>query len=193
MPIKYYRLRKNLPTFKAGEVFFTVDGGNLVHDNDNVVAYNSRTLDKFPNILTDWFEEVKEPTRWKPEIHQVYRYINTDGYVHGAAWTDDYFDNGRFKIGNCFKTEEEAKQVLEYLKALAVVRGDATTKFTRGKCNWYVCYDADSNCLNVVYLYYHINNGIFGLPYFAMEKDAQRSIYLHKNEWLTIFGGKEKE
>lgn len=193
MPIKYYRLRKNLPTFKEGEIFYLSDMGNLLRESDNVAAYSWSTLDKFPNILTDWFDEIKEPTRWKPEMHQIYRYINSDGYIYGATWTDDYFDDARFEVGNCFKTEEEAKQVVEYLKALAVVRGDATSEFVKYNDNWFISYDPEHKSIDAFCNPYTARNGIFGLPYFATEEDAQRSIEQHKNEWLTIFGVKEEE
>ena len=191
--MKRYKLKRDIPAFKAGEVFYLSDAGNLFLESDNVPVYSWTILYKNPNILTDWFEEIKEPTRWKPEMHQVYRYVNSDGYVGGTTWTDDYFDNGRFEIGNCFEPKEEAEQVVEYLKALAVVRGDVTTEFTKGKSNYYVVYNTTYNCLDVSDNCYLIKNGIFGLPYFDTEDDARRSIELHKNEWLTIFGVKEEQ
>ena len=59
--IKKYRLKKDLPTFKAGEVFelderVGVEG--LYRKSDCIMAYTKKTLDKFPNILTDWFEPI---------------------------------------------------------------------------------------------------------------------------------------
>ena len=191
--MKRYKLKRDLPTFKAGEVFYLSDAGNLLRESDNVPAYSWSTIDKFPNILTDWFEEIKESTRWKPEMHQIYRYINSDSYVYGNSWVDDYFDNGRFEIGNCFQTGEEAEKVVEYLKALATVRGDATSKFVKGERNWYVYYDTNLNSINSSISCTMLDNGIFGLPYFATIEDARRSIETHKKEWLTIFGVKEEE
>lgn len=193
MKLERYKLKRDLPTFKAGEIFYLSDMGNLIRESDNIPAYSWSTIDKFPNILTDWFEEVNESTRWKPEMHQVYRYINSDGYIYGIPWTDDYFDNGRFEIGNCFQTKEEAEQVIEYLKALAVVRGGATSKFTKDESNYYVFYSFETNSLRLGCSWNCIKNGTFGLPYFATEEDAKRSIELHKNEWLTIFGIEEEE
>lgn len=191
--MKKYKLVKNLPTFNAGDVFYLSDAGNLIRESDNVPAYSWSTIDKFPNILTDWFEEIKEPTRWKPEISHDYYYISGDGHVYDNSWDDSQFvDRGRFEIGNCFKTEEESERVAEYLKALAVVRGDATSKFARDRNNFYVYYDIISNHLAVGASFYDLENGIFGLPYFATTEDAKRSIDLHKSEWLTIFGVKEE-
>lgn len=192
--MKRYKLKKDLPTFNAGEIFYLSDAGNLLRESDNVPAYSWSTIDKFPNILTDWFEEIKESTRWKPEISNDYYYISGDGHVYDNSWDDSRFvDNGRFEIGNCFKTKEEAKKAVEYLKALAIVRGDATSKFTKGCKNWRVYYDSVYKYLAIESNFSDINNGIFGLPYFATEEDAQKSIEQHRNEWLTIFGVKEEE
>ena len=89
------------------------------------------------------------------------------------------------------KACEEAEKVIENLKALAIVRGDATVEFIKGKSNHYVVYNTTYKCLDVSDNCYLIKNGIFGLPYFSTEDDARRSIEQHKDEWLTIFGVKE--
>ena len=190
--MKRYKLKRELPTFKAGEIFYISDMGNLLRESDNVPVYSWSTLEKFPNILTDWFEEANESTRWKPEMCHGYYLLDDDGTVYNNLWDDDPVDNGRFNIGNCFQTKEEAEKVVEYLKALSVVRGDATTKFTKGKNNWSISYSTLSNRLIVATHLSAVDYGIFGLPYFATEEDARRSIESHKDEWLTIFGVKEE-
>ena len=194
--MKRYKLKRDLPTFSLGDEFILKEGIGLQHvleGCDGAIIYTEATIEKFPNILTDWFEEIKEPTRWKPEKFQNYYYVGGDGFVYSDTWANgSAVDNGRFEIGNCFKTEEETKRVVEYLKALAAVRGDVTTEFIKGKSNYYVVYNTTYNCLDISDNCYLIKNGIFGLPYFATEEDAQRSIELHKNEWLTIFGVKEE-
>ena len=193
--MKRYKLKRDIPVFKAGEVFYLSDAGNLFHESDNVPVYGWTIIDKNPNILAEWFEEIKESNRWKPKkYYEYYYYISELGMIGDDTWSDSQsIDRERFNLGNCFKTEEEAEQVVEYLKALAVVRGDATSKFVKGKRNWYVVYDAAYNYLVVKDKSCYIENGIFGLPYFATMEDARRSIERHKNEWLTIFGVKEEE
>lgn len=188
--MKRYKLKRDIPVFKAGEVFYLSDAGNLFRESDNVPVYGWTIIDKNPNILTDWFEEVKEPTRLMPDEGQKYYLLDSNGLVHGSIWADDSVDRIRFDIGNCFQTEEEAEQVIEYLKALAVVRGDATSEFVKSGDNWYVYYDTNLNSLRLSISCSMLDNGIFGLPYFATRGDAQRSIEQHKNEWLTIFGVK---
>lgn len=192
--MKRYKLKKDTPAFKAGTECYIEEAGNMVPCRGiSYTIVHKDQLEKNPNILTDWFEEIEEPTRWKPEESQKYSFIRTSGYVFDCIWTDDSIDNGRVEIGNCFQTEEEAEKAVEYLKALAVVRGDATSKFTKGEDNWHVYYSTGANCLYPDYDHFSIDNGIFGLPYFATEEDAERSIELHKNEWLTIFGVKEEK
>lgn len=191
--MKRYKLKRDIPVFKAGEAFYLSDAGNLFRESDNVPVYGWTIIDKNPNILTDWFEEINEPTRLMPDEGQKYYLLDSNGSVLVDIWSDWRFDDDRFDIGNCFKTKEEAEQVIEYLKALATVRGDATSKFEKGCKNWHVYYDSVYNYLAVESNFSDINNGIFGLPYFATEEDAQRSIEQHRNEWLTIFGVKEEE
>ena len=150
-------------------------------------------LEKNPNILTDWFEEIKEPTRWEPKYAEEYYYLSGDGSVGRETFDDEFdIDNDRFEIGNCFETKEKAERVVEYLKALAVVRGDTTSEFVKYNDNWFIGYDPEHKSIDAFCNPYTARNGIFGLPYFATEEDAKRSIELHKKEWLTIFGVKEE-
>lgn len=65
--MKRYRLKYELPTFKQGELFHTDELGNLWRDKgqngnhwqEEVMAYHHKTIERFPGILTDWFEEYK--------------------------------------------------------------------------------------------------------------------------------------
>ena len=193
--MKRYKLKKDTPAFKAGTECYIEEAGNMVPCRGiSYTIVHKDQLEKNPNILTDWFEEIKESTRWKPEMSHDYYYVSGDGHVYNNYWDDSQFvDNGRFEIGNCFQTREEAERVVEYLKALAVVRGDATSKFTKGRSNWYVYYDTNLNSLVSSISCSTLDNGIFGLPYFATREDAQKSIEQHRNEWLTILGVKEED
>ena len=192
--MKRYKLKKDTPAFKAGTECYIEEAGNMVPCRGiSYTIVHKYQLEKNPNILAEWFEEIKESTRWKPEINQEYYWLDSCGSVYSDAWADDYFDNGRFEIGNCFQTKEEAEKVVEYLKALAIVRGDATKKFVKGERNLHVFYNVTADYLDFGYGYSDIRNGVFGLPLFATEKDARRSIEQHKDEWLTIFGVKEED
>ena len=192
--MKRYKLKKDTPAFKTGTECYIEEAGNMVPCRGiSYTIVHRDQLEKNPNILDEWFEEIKESTRWKPEIYnEIYYFINAAGMIVEDTWSDSVsIDRERFNLGNIFQTEEEAKRAAEYLKALAVVRGDGTSKFTKGEDNWRVYYSTSTDCLYPDYDHFSIDNGIFGLPYFATEEDAQRSIEQHKDEWLTIFGIKE--
>lgn len=115
--MKRYKLKRDIPAFKAGEVFYLSDAGNLFRESDNVPVYGWTIIDKNPNILTDWFEEINESTRWKPEIDEEYYCLGSDGSVMNDEWVGLSIDSDRFDIGNCFKTKEEAEKAVEKLKA----------------------------------------------------------------------------
>lgn len=193
--MKRYKLKKDTPAFKAGTECYIEGAGHMVPCRGiSYTIVHKDQLAKNPNILTDWFEEVGESTRWKPEMRRDYYYVSSSGAVYDDVWSDTpNIDHDRFDIGNCFQTEEEAKRVVEYLKALAVVRGDATSEFVKYNDNWFIGYDPEHKSIDAFCNPYTARNGIFGLPYFATKEDAEKSIEQHRNEWLTIFGIEEEE
>ena len=127
--MKRYELKRDIPAFKAGEVFYLSDAGDLFRESDNVPVFGRTIIEKNPNILTDWFEEINESTRWKPEINQEYYWLDSCGSVYSDAWDDgSTINNVRFEIGNCFESREEAEKAVERLKAWERLK-DAGLKF----------------------------------------------------------------
>lgn len=117
--MKRYKLKKDTPAFKAGTECYIEEAGNMVPCRGiSYTIVHKDQIEKNPNILTDWFEEIKESTRWKPEENQKYYYASSSSLVFHDFWSDtSNIDNGRFEIGNCFQTKEEAERVVEKLKA----------------------------------------------------------------------------
>lgn len=62
--MKKYILKRDLPTFKAGDIFIILPDGCLWHstggEHVDIMAYHRRTLEAFPEILTEWFMEIKK-------------------------------------------------------------------------------------------------------------------------------------
>lgn len=122
--MKRYKLKKNTPAFKAGTECYIEEAGHMVPCRGiSYTIVHKDQLEKNPNILTDWFEEIKETTRWKPETDQKYYFIRTSGYVYDSIWTNDSIDDGRFEIGNCFESRDEAEKAVERLKAWERLKG----------------------------------------------------------------------
>lgn len=75
--MKYYKLIKDLPTFKRGEIFFIDGRGHLIsRAHENVVAYTGATIALFPDILKDWFREVPAPERDSKTKYAFMKYIS---------------------------------------------------------------------------------------------------------------------
>lgn len=57
----------------------------------------------------------KKVKRWKPNKCEEYWFIQNDGllYRYSDGWKNGVSDKGRYKLGNCFKTEEQAQKELD--------------------------------------------------------------------------------
>lgn len=62
-------------------------------------------------------EKAKRPKKiWKPECGEWYWYIGSDGRINNCEWENDRIDRGRYSMGNCFRTKEEARIAREKQK-----------------------------------------------------------------------------
>ena len=46
---------------------------------------------------------------WKPKLDERYWHIDVDGSHHLTAWQGVSYDMNYYRLGNCYKTSEEAK------------------------------------------------------------------------------------
>ena len=197
--MKRYRLLKDLPTFKAGDLFYISEYGALVHnggdpDGYNVMAYAQSTLEKFPNILTEWFEEIQEPTdsiHWKPVMGEEYWLVYADGDIGHGVCTGGYWDDTRYKMGSVYRTEKEAEKARD--RKLAEVRLRLTSNFKPDFENdnggWLVFYNYSNRKLYSK-LECRTNSG--ELVRYATREDAEKSIKENREDWLIYFGIKEE-
>lgn len=90
--------RENKYTYK-----FTEDG--LFSKANDLSGKVTLMLDL---LLSGKYKAVPKP--WKPKKGDEYwRCISKCGFVSSTIWLDDVMDICRWKSGNCFRTEEEAK------------------------------------------------------------------------------------
>ncbi len=194
---KEYKLLKDLPTFKAGDIFTLTENGDLrlkqTVDERNegrlIFAYSAQTLKKFPEILKEWFEEIpEEHKRWRAGHKGFYYYVDDWGRVQfcveGFIDSDDYL----YSIGNYFDSIDKAEKHKEYLIALQTLEDD-TKGFVpdwddTGQPKWFVeAFAASGECLNIDFTVFNK-----GAIYFSSRGDAEESIKLHKKEWKTVLG-----
>lgn len=202
--MKRYKLLKDLPTFKAGQLAYISKTGNLIAGTPEnqettdygliIMIYHETTLKKFPNILTEWFEEIKEPVNsvhWKPKIAEKYFCINEYGDVEWKVWNDDDVDNRLMAMGLVYRTEEECEEARD--RRLAEVRlsqtSDFKPDFENGNGGWIVGYDYEDESLTTI----PISDVDYGEPVrYATSEDARKSIRENREDWLKYFGVEEK-
>lgn len=175
--MKRYKLLKDLPFAKAGEIF-----GDQYEDGILTFYHQNRTIDIYKTDIEnfeEWFEEVR--------AFGEYYYVIDVGHV-GYLEDGSYRPNdtlGRVKIGNIFETREKAEEYLAYLKAKEIIKQD-----TKGfKPNWrdkdedrfMGCWDFKRKRALFDY------GDAFKTPeiYFKSREDISESFKKHPEEWKT--------
>lgn len=81
-------------------------------------------------------EKKSEPKIWKPEYGDWYWYISSDGQVDNCEWVNGPIDRGRYSMGNCFKTKEEAEFAREKQKVKTKLQRFADEHNDPEKLEW---------------------------------------------------------
>ena len=197
--MKRYKLLKDLPTFKAGDLFYISEHGALVrNDGDGgevgVTAYARQTLAMFPNILTEWFEEIKEPTdsiHWNPMIGEKC-FILENANIRPTLFTGMLRDYNAWRTGRVFRTEEECEKARNRELAEVRLRRTSTFKsdFKNGKGGWIVGYDHQRN----KFLFMFVVGADYGEPvHYETKEEAEKSIKENREDWLIYFGIEEEK
>lgn len=201
-----YKLLKDLPFAKAGEVFERVtykskDGlsdydyfktSKREKDGEDEVLF---TIDYnyFLDNFDEWFEKIEEPTtsvRRTPKMGEAYFYVDEYGNVEREIWDNDGVDNKLLAMGFVRLTPEEAAEARD--RRLAEVRlsqtSDFEPDFENGSGGWVVCYRRRAGELDYIKTY----GCDSGEPVrYATMKEAERSIRENREDWLIYFGVKE--
>ena len=89
------------------EYYLTVDGLNVVANNGHVFPVDCIST----KLLTGEVTVKRKP--WRPTDGEYYWYIDNKGNIRRSGWGgDDFscmFDITLYKLGNCYRTKEEAE------------------------------------------------------------------------------------
>jgi len=183
--MKQYKLKRDLPTFNEGDEFCLNSNNDLYLKDSNIMAYSHITLEKFPNILTDWFEEVHEYKRWRAEKFYKYWFVDNCGRINYYYEYGDKEDDDSHAIGNYFKTEAEAKVYKEYLlakqKLIDSARGYRPVLDGHNHYLEY-CNGAFTKHFSV----YETTTYTPGVIYFKCQEDAEESFKKYRDEWEIV-------
>lgn len=197
--MKRYKLLKDLPTIKAGEIFKeTVTGYNEKNLLVRIAPLNAKSprlkvqdIDNFD----EWFEEIQEPIdsiHWKPKQNEKIWYLDENGDTNFTYFDkDNPYHLRRIEFGNAYCTSEECEKARSRKFAEARLRQTSTFEpdFENGKGGWIVGYD---HCLKEL-TYDSIDCTDYGEPVrYETEEDALKSIKENERDWKIYFGIEEE-
>ena len=207
--MKRYKLLKDLPTFKSGQLAYVSSLGNLMAGTPEepettdtgleLMMYHRTTLKKFPEILTEWFEEIQEPTdsiNWKPKEGDNYFYI-VDSYnpLHNeilvSTWVNDDYDKTYYLLGNIYRSYKEAEKARNRKLAEARLRRTSTFKpdFEKGRDGYIVVYDQMLCVLDSISCSYRYGQ----IVHYETKEEAEKSIKENERDWKIYFGIEEEK
>lgn len=131
-------------------------------------------------LADDWeiIQEEEEKKWWKPEKRTQYYVIHGDGNVERICYTNNPSDNRAILMGNCFRTEEEAKFMAEKLKVIhelekfAYENNEEIDCDNSNKVKYFIIHDHVRRTIN-------IGKGWECIPfniYFTSEEVAKKAI-----------------
>lgn len=202
--MRRYVLKKDLPTFKAGQLAYISKTGNLIAGTPEnqkttetgliIMIYHETTLKKFPNILTEWFEEIQEPTdsiHWKPKIGDRC-FILENANIRPTNYTGMLRDYNAWCTGRVFRTEEECEKARDRELAEVRLRRTSTFKpdFKNDRGGYVVFYNPEEEKLETHNVYCYDYGEI--VRYETVE-EAEKSIKENERDWKIYFGIKEEK
>ena len=98
---------------------FTEDG--LLYKPPTLVNWSKSSSGTILRLLNGDYKVVTKP--WKPKKGDIYSYYLNSNYfggINSCKWTDEGLDFLLWKVGNCFKTRDEAeekgKEIMEQIQ-----------------------------------------------------------------------------
>ena len=192
--MKHYKLLKDTPTIKAGTIFEeVVSDFDELKELVRITPVGTKTVPQWTiqdiDNFNEWFEEV-DKAGWKPTKGDEYWSIYNNGDIDKSTWNDDDTDKERYRMGNCYRTEEDAKHAKKVQIARTRIKRSSNFKpdwNDRDQAKWYVSYVHRyqqlfiSMALNSI-----IDDG--AIVYYATEADTKQAIKDLEPEYLLHFG-----
>lgn len=176
---------------KKSGLAFGVVNGSLVAFNNGIKKEPEELFKGYVSDLlaSDWdyiSYDSKKPI-WKPEDYEKYYYINSCVEVDLDYYCSDYDDDElRIRIGNVFKTEEEARNMIKKLHIINTLIELSNIDFNDNNRDKYVLYYST----NVNSIMINKHTCVKELPfsiYFATKEDCQKAIDIIGEENLKKY------
>lgn len=165
-----YTIEADAQNFKwSDEMFEDVKEDNKMDSNTLQISMKNLSEEE-RNMLLSLIEKANKPKSkvWKPEYGEEYYFIRNNGQICYTDWINSDVDKERFVLGNCFKTEDEAKFALEKLKVITELKRFAL-EHNEGEIDWsnseqkkyYIFYSCYYNSIAADYVTFAKHNTIY--------------------------------
>lgn len=172
MQNKNYRLLKDLPFAKAGEIFES----RILDDGKEYMFWGEIKIQNIENF-DEWFKEIPEP-EWAYHIND--RGISISIIRVGSLPS---FEHDLKSIGNYFETEEEAEKRIDYLQAKEVIKQDAKGFKPDWKNPSQKRFFGYYNLIDKKLCYFNAGENMESKIYFGSKEDIKESFKKHPEEW----------
>jgi hypothetical protein len=119
-----YKLLKDLPGYEVNNHLFYKDDQYWYCSNHPELIlsdYISRILDEYHED-SDWFQPVDDgQENWRAEFGQKWYFVISDTEVFGDTRAPNFnkeWEENHYKVGNYFRTEQQAKKAAETIRAV---------------------------------------------------------------------------
>lgn len=180
--MKYYKLLKDLPFVKAGEILgiYHSDDKKYLHifDENRDEIYKLKVGYNVAKMYSEWFKE-------EPKIYFTIDFFRKEIAKVSEKEIMGYAINNVKSLGLLFETREEAEKHLEYLKAKTIIKQDAKgfkPNWADEEQNKYSgCWQWLTTKLDYTWDRTYKSSTI----YFETEKEIKESFEKHPEEWKT--------
>lgn len=159
---KYYTLNEN-------DIYFV---GKLIVSNIAV-----------KDVLAEDWEIVEESKVWKPKEKELYFYYDSEGLIYESVYSGGSIDKNRLDLGNCFRTREQAKHMVEKLKVINELKNFAAENNEK-EIDWkndnqekhIITYAVNYEYKNIIFSYSSIAKYLPFNIYFTSKEITQKAI-----------------
>lgn len=101
-----FEIKFKPPSSCKATAVFTESGFNIIHTDAVILTPYWKEQLLYSLLKGDASIEHKP---WKPKFNEKYYSIGVDGSTEDGTWLNDFLDYTLYKIGNCYRTVEEAR------------------------------------------------------------------------------------
>ena len=142
--VKTYRYK--YIKLEHGDFVAYLKDGSVRHKGEELTTWVGCVFGCADFTAEDWKIYKENPTQmWKPEANENYYSIDKSGIILETNNVGFDMDKKTIKFGNCFKTREKAKHMVEKIKIINKLRELSNTRSIYNQDKFIIYYNYEEN------------------------------------------------